>query len=142
MDTIRATNKELKFTNLLIQHYIPGKLESFESYIPGKLESFESYIPGNLESFESLPQFNLSLNFFLWLKIVSFSDECLEMIQEAAKYNESIDEWQLKYIAFTGNNIQKVRKCSLFLLSISFSSLPFLNLIFLSSFSQSHFSRC
>lgn len=52
------------------------------------------------------------------------------MIQEAAKYNEAIDEWQLKYIAFTGNNIQKVRHFSLFFLSISF----------LSSFSQSHFS--
>lgn len=51
------------------------------------------------------------------------------MIQEAAKYNESIDEWQLKYIAFTGNNIQKVRHFS----------LPSLNLIFLAVNYRSNF---
>lgn len=30
------------------------------------------------------------------------------MIQEASKYNESIGEWQIKNVAFTGNNMQKV----------------------------------
>lgn len=37
------------------------------------------------------------------------------MIQEASKYNESIGEWQIKNVAFTGNNMQRVSKIWLLL---------------------------
>ncbi|XP_015787992.1 kinesin-like protein KIF3A [Tetranychus urticae] len=32
-------------------------------------------------------------------------ESCFEMIQESAKYNELVGEWQLKCIAYTGNNM-------------------------------------
>lgn len=32
----------------------------------------------------------------------------LELIQNESKYNESLGEWQLKCIAYTGNNMQEV----------------------------------
>jgi hypothetical protein len=37
--------------------------------------------------------------------LFNLTDEYLELITENAKYNESIGEWQLKGIAFTGNNV-------------------------------------
>ncbi|XP_053200474.1 kinesin-like protein KIF3A [Panonychus citri] len=55
LDTIRATHKEIKLANLIMNQFIP--------------------------------------------------ESCFEMIQESAKYNELVGEWQLKCIAYTGNNM-------------------------------------
>lgn len=51
----------------------------------------------------------MNMLFHEFLAIFSL-DSYFDMILEAAKYNEMVGEWQLKCIAYTGNNLQDVSK--------------------------------
>lgn len=80
LETIRASDKEIKLANLIIN----------------------SSIPGNYNAINNIKK---AYNF------LHFSDSYLNIIIEAGKYNDDVEEWQLKCIAYTGNNLQVVSVC-------------------------------
>lgn len=83
LETIRATNKEIKLANFIINNYIPGEFIHLKR--------------SNL--------FKVIANHALYQ-----AEDYYELIHESTKYNEFIGEWQLKCIAYAGNNLIDVRK--------------------------------
>ena len=52
----------------------------------------------------------LAIKLYIERTLVRVAEPFFDLIQEAAKYNEHVGEWQLKCIAYTGNNISEVRR--------------------------------
>jgi len=96
LDSIRATNNELKLANLLIQECVPGVYDKL----------IDRFIPFHSILFYSIPLREvIQIHHFLCILYDSSTDEYYSLIQEKARYNESLGDWQLKGLNLAGNNI-------------------------------------
>lgn len=90
LQTIRATSKEIKYADCIIDDFIPSKLSHL------CLIYYFNRVSSKLTLFYTI----------LYLCL----GEHLDLINAYAQYDDESDEWQIKFIALSGNNIAQTRR--------------------------------